>query len=133
MALAAIHDIDALNGFVHLDDSLGKVDVLPSEGTNLTNTHPGRETYQNAQVAEGKVFSHMAKQPLLVGDGKHLDLLFLQGCWELDVPFFVWEEMEFHAVAVHHLENDEQVLHGLAAQCLEFRDDELLHLFLNNP
>ena len=37
--LAAIHDIDALNGLAHLDDPFGEVDVLPCQGTDLTDAH----------------------------------------------------------------------------------------------
>ena len=74
----------------------------------------------------------MVEQAFLIGDSQHLHLLFVLGGGKLDVPFFVSEEMEFNAVAVHHLQDDEQVLYSLAAQCLEFRDDELLDILFND-
>ena len=74
----------------------------------------------------------MVEQAFLIGDGQHLHFLFILDGGKLDVPFFVSEEMEFHAVAVHHLQDDEQVLYSLAAQCLEFRDDELLDILFND-
>ena len=74
----------------------------------------------------------MVEQAFLVGDGQHLHFLFILDGGKLDVPFFVSEEMEFNAVAVHHLQDDEQVLYSLAAQCLEFRDDELLDILFND-
>ena len=74
----------------------------------------------------------MVEQAFLVGDGQHLHLLLVLDGGKLDIPFFVSKEMEFHAVAVHHLQDDEQVLYSLAAQCLEFRDDELLDILFND-
>ena len=40
--------------------------------------------------------------------------------------------MKFHAVAVHHLQDNENILNGFAAQCLELCDDELLDISLND-
>lgn len=68
----------------------------------------------------------------MVGDGEDFHFWFLLYGWKLDVPFLVNEIVQFHAVAIHHFQDNQQVLHGLAAQRLEFVDDELLHIVFNN-
>lgn len=40
--------------------------------------------------------------------------------------------MQFHAVAIHHFQDNQQVLHSFAAQRLELVDDKLLHIVFNN-
>ena len=132
MATVAIDNVDALNGLGDGDNALGEVDVLPSKGTDFANAHTSGEAQQYAEVAKVEVLTHKSKQSLLVGDGEdfHFGLLLHGG--ELDVPFLVSEMVQLHAVAVHHFQDNQQVLYGLAAQRLQFVDDELLHIVFND-
>lgn len=68
----------------------------------------------------------------MVGDGEDFHFRFLLYGWKLDVPFLVSEMVQFHAVAIHHFQDNQQVLHSFAAQRLELVDDKLLHIVFNN-
>ncbi len=93
MATVAVNDVDALDGLADVDDALCEVDVVPSEGAHLADAHTGREAYQNAEVTEVEVFTHISEQSLLVGYGEYFHFGLLLHGGKLDVPFFVSEEM----------------------------------------
>ncbi len=132
MTAVAIDDVDTLNGLGDGDNSLGKVNVLPFKSADLANAHTSRETYQYAEVAKVEVFTYKSEQSLLVGDGEDFHFWFLLYGWKLDVPFLVSEMVQFHSVTIHHFQDNQQVLHGFAAQPLQFVDHKLLHIVFNN-
>ena len=132
VAAVAVNNVNSLNGLGNGDNTLVEVNVLPCQGAYLANAHTSRKAQQYAQVAKREVLTHKSEQSLLVGDGKDFYFGFLLHGGKLDVPFLVSEIVQFHAVTVHHFQDNQQVLHCFAAQRLKFVDNKLLHIVLND-
>ena len=130
MLALSVYDIDTLNGMVHSDCTLVRVDVRPLQTAYLTDAQTCGQTDIDAKVAECEILLDEIKYFLVVCHRQHLNILVAFYGWIFDVPFLVVHPAVLHSELHHHPQHNQHILYRLDAKSpIEFLQHKFLHKF----